>query len=137
MSNKIIAGVVALTVLIGGGGYGAYHFGVFDKAPAVPVVVHDVEVPLKGVLIQFDHQGRQKLMMLDMALMTPETHEEVLNNALTLVKNRVMLQLSDQVGELYQKPSYQRELQALLKDYLRRMPEASINDVLLTRVVVQ
>lgn len=152
-SKVILLAIIALLllILIGGAGWGYWHFVMNKPAePVKPVAVSHAVVVKKPIFINLDRfvisvQGEDRLhyMMLELSLMTYSNQFETqAQEFMPLVRNTIVTELSHEDFAKLTAPDAVATLQAKLLTAIRATMqnmtgESAIDKVLITKLVVQ
>ncbi|EGQ9284399.1 hypothetical protein F7U66_00830 [Vibrio parahaemolyticus] len=135
MIKKVFGAVLALGVLVGAGTYA--YVTMYNPTDEVVVVEPDVEIPLKGVLVQFDNAGFNKLVMVDMVVNVRPESKEHAEKSLARMRNQLVMNLVGELPKLYGQPMFEMNLQKNISNFLSQSDAFKVESALITRVVVQ
>lgn len=135
MIKKVFGAVLALGVLVGAGAYA--YVTMYNPTDEVVVVEPDVEIPLKGVLVQFDNAGFNKLVMVDMVVNVRPESKEHAEKSLARMRNQLVMNLVGELPKLYGQPMFEMNLQKNISNFLSQSDAFKVESALITRVVVQ
>ncbi|WP_199438747.1 hypothetical protein [Vibrio owensii] len=135
MSKKVIGAVLALLIL-GAAAAVAYKM-VYMPTEEVVVIEPDAEVPLTGVLIQFENEGFSKLIMIDMMLYVRPEFKEATEMSSARMRNQLVMSLVNKMPDLHGQKMFEMKLQEWISDFLAQHEKFNVESALITRVVVQ
>ncbi len=145
MSKNLVAAGAA--VVLGGALIWAFSSGyihIGDKPapvePAANVVVptiQTVEVPVSGILVSINRERRQSLLLMDIAIVTPEHYQELVVKQNAKIVNAVLKALGHKSEEYFYGNNFIESVQTELKTELSNVLGIEIKEILVTKAVYQ
>ncbi len=147
MSKNVIAAVGAAVVVLGGAlawafSSGYIHIGAnaAESAQAEKVVVpavQTIEVPVSGILVSINRERRQSLLLMDLAIVTPEQYQELVVKQRAKIVNAVLKALGHKSEEYFYGNNFIDSVQTELKTELSKVLGIEIKEILVTKAVYQ
>ncbi len=154
--NKTILAVAATLAVVVGGGAAAYFGGLISfgnattAAPAVPAeaapvvpetpavpAIYTTEVTVPGILVSINRDRRQSLLLMDIAIVVHEAHDETVTKQRSKVVNSVLRLLNQKEDEYFYTNKFMETAQKEIKLELANVLGIKIEDVLITKAVYQ
>lgn len=125
---------------------GLINFGAAEDRPQQSAEVKDTpivpeimttEVLVPGVLVSINHERRQSLLLLDMAIVVHEAHADIIDKQRSKVVNSVLRLLSKKEEDYFYNDKFIKVAQQDLIKELTTVLDVKIEDVLITKAVYQ